>query len=200
MIAGPGTLFAYGPSPFFVFGELLRRRLLSNNETVEQYLYRRLLDPIGLRPTFWSTDQTGQIQLPFGAFLTARQWAIFGEFLRLQGKWEGRQLIAPELLADCFTATDANPLYGLTFWLSPSRLTKLSEEQKAKIHIQDPRQRDMVVNPALPILPVDYIMAAGAGKQRLYLFPEMGYIIVRQGEAARPPFQDDVFLRQLLFD
>ncbi|MCP4752467.1 MAG: serine hydrolase, partial [Proteobacteria bacterium] len=88
-VADPGTLFAYGPSHYFAFGELMKRKLKPRGETVRQYLHRRLLDPIGLKPAFWSDNRSGQIALPFGAFLTAREWSKFGELVRLEGNWQG---------------------------------------------------------------------------------------------------------------
>lgn len=47
----PGERFQYGPIPYQVFGELMRRKLAQRNESVEAYLKRRILDPIGLKPS-----------------------------------------------------------------------------------------------------------------------------------------------------
>ena len=44
----PGQSFQYGPIPYQIFGELMRRKLAEKNESVEAYLKRRILDPIGL--------------------------------------------------------------------------------------------------------------------------------------------------------
>ena len=55
----PGTRFEYGPVPFQVFGELMTRKLRSKNESVKDYLRRRILDPIGLKVAFWR-DYNGQ--------------------------------------------------------------------------------------------------------------------------------------------
>lgn len=76
--AAPGEKFSYGPIPFQCFGELLRRKLAPKNESVEAYLRRRILDPIGLKVGFWRKDADGNINLPAGAFLTPRKWVKFG--------------------------------------------------------------------------------------------------------------------------
>jgi hypothetical protein len=44
-----------------------------------------------------------------------------------------------------------------------------------------------------PDLPKDLFMAAGAGKQRLYVIPSLDLVIVRQGRQAR--FDDRDFLK-----
>ena len=49
----PGTHFEYGPVPFQVFGELMTRKLKPKKETVMSYLHRRILDPIGLKVSYW---------------------------------------------------------------------------------------------------------------------------------------------------
>lgn len=44
----PGTTFEYGPVPFQIFGEVMRRKLASRNESVLDYLKQRIFVPIGL--------------------------------------------------------------------------------------------------------------------------------------------------------
>jgi len=49
-------------------------------------------------------------------------------------------------------------------------------------------------------MPVKVVMAAGAGKQRLYLLPEQGMVVVRLAEmtAGGQEFTDPEFLKLLL--
>ena len=164
----PGEKFQYGPVPFQCFGELLRRKLEPRGETVEGYLQRRLLHPLGLTANSWRKDAAGQPHLPSGAALTAREWAKFGQLVLNRGAWDGRQLISEKLLAECFHGTPAHPTYGLTFWLNAA----------------DERPRDLV-------------MAAGAGKQKLYLVSSLKLLIVQFAEATRR-FQERELLRLVL--
>ncbi|MGH9900696.1 MAG: serine hydrolase domain-containing protein, partial [Pyrinomonadaceae bacterium] len=53
-VADPGTKFEYGPAPFQIFGEVMRRKLAAKKETPLDYLKRRVLDPIGLRVAEWT--------------------------------------------------------------------------------------------------------------------------------------------------
>ena len=110
-VAAPGRKFSYGPNPFQIFGEILRRKLTARDETVTQYLARKILDPLGIKPARWRLAATGQPNLPSGAALTARDWAKFGEAIRLDAKG----ILPAGKVAGCFRGTEANPGYGLTW-------------------------------------------------------------------------------------
>ncbi|HEX8289847.1 MAG TPA: serine hydrolase [Pyrinomonadaceae bacterium] len=199
-----GSTFEYGPAPFQIFGELMRRKLLKKNESVMDYLKRRILDPIGLNVSSW-TMQNGQPNLPSGAFLTAREWAKFGQFVESDGRWNGKQIIAKKLLDETLVGTKTNPNYGLTFWLNRSNDGKANVAEKTNGRRQDvqdalgiePETTRISQEGIAAELPKDTFMAAGAGKQRLYVIPSMNLVIVRQGRQGR--FEDREFLLRLLF-
>ena len=152
--AEPGTSFSYGPIPFQVWGDLMRRKLESGGESVEDYMKRRLLDPIGMQVAYWRKDEDGAIQFPAGAFITAREWAKFGLFVLAGGEWKGKRLVSKQGLKECFQSSEANPNYGLTFWLG-----------------------------RWDGIPSDLVMAAGKGKQKLYIIPSKELLIVQMAEA-----------------
>lgn len=176
---GDAASFQYGPAPFQVFGEVLRRKLQPSGETVTQYLERRLLQPIGLRVGAWTNAASGQPNLPSGASLTAREWIKFGQLLEQNGVWNGRAVLRSDLLPTLFQGSEINPAYGLTFWLNAAgvgagRNTNFSNA----------------------IAPTDLMMAAGAGNQRLYIMPSLDLVIVRFGRQA--PYSDAEFMAKLL--
>lgn len=190
MSGKPGGQFEYGAYHLNAFGEALQRRL--KGETFEQYLLRRVLKPLGLTLEWRIRCPDGNPQLGGGGAMTARDWATFGEFMRLDGQWEGIQLIRKELLAECLLGTKQNPAYGLTWWLKKS----VPDALIAKVPIL---QRDMGDIVKSNWLPADLFMAAGAGKQRLYVIPSMKMVIVRQGDLrASRGFSDAEFLDRLL--
>lgn len=182
----PGTHFEYGPVPFQIFGEVMRRKLMPKNETVDAYIKRRILDPIGLEVAVWRKSE-GQPLLPQGVALTAREWVKFGKLLRDRGKWNGKQLIAEKLLAELIVGSKVNPAYGITFWLnadgtgpSGSGRKSLSGDVGSK-KISDG---------------LDIFMAAGAGNQRLYIMPSKDMAVVRFG--AFGEYDDREFIKKLL--
>ena len=113
--APPGTRFSYGPVPFQIFGEVMRRKLGGDPLA---YLQRRIFQPIGLEYAFWRRGPDGNPHLPSGAFLTARNWARFGELVRQGGVWQGQRVVDAALLDRCFEPSQVNPLYGLSWWLA----------------------------------------------------------------------------------
>ncbi|MBI5264121.1 MAG: serine hydrolase [Bradyrhizobium sp.] len=178
----PGTAFMYGPSHFYVFGELMRRKLQSRNETPLDYLTRRVLDPIGLRIAQWSKDEAGNPHMPAGAYLAAREWAKYGRLIKQRGMWQGKKILDSAILAECSRGSAVNPGYGLTFWLGLPITPKIVTTCSAP--------------PRDAAFPSDLVEAAGHGKQRLYIIPSLDLVVVHQAESAT--FRDREFLSLLL--
>lgn len=186
--AAPGTRFIYGPASFGVFSELMTRKLKGDPVA---YLERRVLTPIGLKVAHWNRDASGNASLFGGLWLEAGDWAKYGQFIAQNGVWNGKQVLPADLLAQCFKPSAANPAYGLTFWLSASVPPEVDGGRA-----QDSRGRP--VNPPAPgaALPPDFRMAAGAGKQRLYIVPGANLVVVRYGDGG--PWSDTDFFKLLL--
>lgn len=192
--AGAPGVFRYGPAPFQVFGEIVRRKLAAagRSDDVLAFMNERLFQPAGVTHGPWRR-QAGQPNLPSGARFDARNWARFGAFVQGGGRIHGRAIVDGTALADCFRPTPANPGYGLTWWLLRPGLVP-----------PDPRSPIDASAAALAGLPT-VTMAAGAGDQRLYLIPDHDLVVVRQATgilAGRrrggPVWSDADFLRLVL--
>lgn len=184
--AAPGTRFQYGAAPFQIFGEVLRRKLEPRGETVAQYLKRRLLDPVGIQTGFWRGMGQGQPQLPSGAYMNAREWAKFGDFIRRGGEWNGAQILPREEVEAMFRGSDVNPAYGLTWWLN----VDISPELRAEVRQLENNFGAMDRVPGLEGM----VTAAGAFKQRLYIIPSRRMVVARLGNSVGPQFDDARFL------
>lgn len=171
-----GTQFSYGPVPFQIFGELVRRKLVAaktGDRDPLDYLTRRLLTPLGIRPIRWQRGSDGMPHLPSGAAITARDWANFGQFVLAGGVHRGKNLVDPATLRANFEASKANPGYGLTWWMPRPGMI-------------GPGPRSGLVNEAVSLSGLGrFSMAAGAGNQRLYLLPDQDMVIVRQADGIR---------------
>lgn len=183
----PGEVFQYGPVPFQVFGELMRRKLASKNETVRGYLDRRILNPIGMKIAYWRKIG-GELDLPGGAFATAAEWAKFGIFLKNGGNWNGKQIVSKKLLDECFVGTKANPAYGIAFWLNQKGFGSSGDT----IGFRD----DFTVKGVKTQVAADLFWSAGLGDQRLYVVRSLDLVVVRQGNFGK--FNDREFLEKLI--
>ena len=171
-IAAPLKVFSYGPNPFQCFGEALKRKLQkrSPKETVTQYLMRKLIQPLGIKVSYWINASKGEPGLPGGAYLQAREWIKFGEMVRLGGVYGNKRIVSSKNLAELFKPTKVKPTYGVGWWLSAKGSP----------------------------LPEDLAYAAGSGTQHLYILPKLGLVLQRFGEIGRRKYSHAALFRALL--
>ncbi|MFM1822608.1 MAG: hypothetical protein RI967_874 [Planctomycetota bacterium] len=243
----PGARFRYGPSHFYVFGELLERKLDAagtGDADTAAYLERRLFEPLGISVAF-TRDGARHPNLPGGGRTSARDWATFGEFVRQGGirhadddeirDEEARRLVSRAALDALFVASGPNPEYGLTWWLLDGRrdggtgnpedaiaadlaadalaanapadegrpLRRALRERLARRAVEAARaRREDDTNDraaAVDTSAIKGVMAAGKGKQRLYILPGHELVVVRFGAVdGGRDFEDARFLALLL--
>ena len=171
MVAAPGERFQFGPSHLAVFGEVLRRKLAPERSDALAYLERQILDPIGLKIADWERDAAGNLDLANGARMTAGEWAKFGVLIRDRGFWRGDVVLDAEGIEACLQQGEIQPRFGLTLWLN-------ARESDAA------HSRGSTAGQAATY-GEDFIMAAGAGNQRLYVIPALNLVVARFGEDDR---------------
>lgn len=193
ILAPPGARFIYGPSHLQIFCELLRRKLRGTSAI--SYLTQNITEPLGLGSLEFKKDQRGN-PLPASGFeLTAREWARLGQLVLGNGNYHGRQLVPASLLHEAFAGSDANPTYGLTFWLN--RTAPRAREIDMEKELDLPWERAHWIDTCIcKSAPSDMIACIGSGYQRLFVIPSMRAIIVRLGQGAK--FSDAHFLRLVL--
>jgi CubicO group peptidase (beta-lactamase class C family) len=179
MIAAPGERFQFGPSHLAVFGEVLRRKLAPKRTDALAYLERQILDPIGLEIAGWERDAAGNPDLANGARMTAGEWAKFGVLIRDRGYWHGEVVLDAEGIEACLQRGEVQPRYGLTFWLNVRKPD--AAHSRGSTAGQTAAYGE------------DFIMAAGAGNQRLYVIPALNLVVARFGEDDRD-WRDPDFL------
>ena len=192
VVAIPGERFIYGPASLQVFHELFRRKLASHRETPTHYLERKVLRPLGLGPQEYKKDRAGNPLLAAGFRLTAEQWSRIGRLI-LSG---GTPVLSQPSLSQSLRGTNANPAFGMGFWINRS-----AGPDAREFDIEDMLERDWWNQEWRDIClcrdaPPDTIASVGSGYQRLIVIPSMELVIVRLGKNAR--FSDGEFLRILL--
>jgi CubicO group peptidase (beta-lactamase class C family) len=176
----PGAEFQYGPAPFQVFGELIKRKLAESTEDPLAYLKRKIFTPLGITSVDWTRSTDGNWNLATGASLSAQDWAKYGQFLEQKGRFNDKKILDKRSFdRELLKSSDANPAYALTFWINEPGV---SPKGKSRNYLR--------------AAPADAFMAAGAGGQRLYVIPSEDMVIVRFGRDES--FEDNAFL-SLLF-
>jgi len=181
-VRAPGKRFRYGSNHLMVFGEVMKRKLAAASKDDQPlpkdfvaYLKDRVLGPIDCEFASWLRDAKGNPALPYGAYMTAREWAKFGLLVLNRGKHGEQQVVPTEHFDECFVGSKANPIYGLNFWLVGKR--------------------------ARGSIPKDTVTAAGMYNQKLYIIPSRELLVVRLGRTgARTRFGDAGFLSRLFGD
>jgi CubicO group peptidase (beta-lactamase class C family) len=191
----PDYACIYAPCNFQVLAAIFERK--TGHDPV-LYLYEKLLSALGFSTNgllLWTRDKLGKPQMAGGAYFTAREWARYGKLWLQNGAWQGRQLLDPEIVAQAVTCSNSAFLgYGLTWWLN--RPTAGTYNPGVDIIPADGRgDGDQIATNA----PADMYMAAGTGKQRLYVIPSLRLVVVRYGHAlASPGWSDHELLGKLL--
>lgn len=188
----PGTTFQYGPSCYYVLGEIMKRKLAAQKQTPLDYLKQRILNPIGVNVGDWVHDASGNPHIPNGAHLTARNWAKYGRWLLQGGEWNGKQIVRKDLLDELVKPSKANPGHGLALWLN---------QPGGQGAVGVAAQKSEPGDTAGWIFRgghSDLFAALGAGKCRMYVIPSLKMVVVRQADNKSDRFDDNTFLSLLL--
>jgi CubicO group peptidase (beta-lactamase class C family) len=150
---------------------------------------------LGLHRLNYKKDSLGNPLPATGFELTAREWARFGELLLRNGHYHRQQIVTAALLREALTGSQANPSYGLTFWLNSQAPNGREADMERMLDL--PWQNAQWTNVCIcKDAPADMVVALGSHYQRLYVIPSLNLVVVRQGSEAK--FSDANFLRLLL--
>ena len=174
-----------------VFGALLGEVGKPRQEDAFEYQQRRVLAPLSIASRDWERDRAGNPMIPFGAYLSAREWSKLGTFLLCEGRVGETQVVGPERIALLSTPCPVKSGYGLGFWLRES-LAHAQEDES-----QPGAGEPAVAADALAGLPEDVYFSAGLNGQRLYVIPSRGLAIARLALSG-DGWSDVEFLRLLL--
>jgi CubicO group peptidase (beta-lactamase class C family) len=188
----PGATFQYGPSCYYVLGEIMKRKLAARNQTPLDYLKQRILDPIGVKVGDWVHDASGNPHIPNGAHLTAHNWGKYGQWLLQGGEWNGKQIVKKELLHELVKPSAANPGHGLALWLNQPGGQGAVGVAGQKSELDD--KAGWIYRGGHS----DLFAALGAGKCRMYIIPSLEMVVVRQADRKADRFEDNTFLSLLL--
>jgi CubicO group peptidase (beta-lactamase class C family) len=164
LAATPDTLWSYSSGTSNIVARLLRESFGGDVTAFVRYTRSRLFEPASMTSAFFEHDASGT---PIGSsfvFMTARDWARFGELHRNDGVWNGKRVLPEGWVRYVTTPTPRAPqgCYGAHWWLNAG-------------DSEDPQRRPW------PSLPSDAYAARGYGGQWLLVVPSRELVIVRLG-------------------
>jgi CubicO group peptidase (beta-lactamase class C family) len=120
----PGRDFVYSSGDSMILSDLMTRMLTDRTDAegrraaMDEFIRGRLAEPVGLRSLTPEYDARGSMIGGVMMHMTTRDYARFGEFLRLKGKSNGRQLLSARWVDFMTTPSERNTAYGGQLWLN----------------------------------------------------------------------------------
>ncbi len=168
----PGAKFQYWDEATQVYGYVLTNIA---GQSLEDYLRKRVLEPIGVTTFQWRRDETGRVlNWTGGVVISAADLARFGLLFLNRGRWNGRQVVPADWVDQATqvqvppTVPDALPkswrqgsgVYGYHWWVNGRR----PDGQRYWPHA-----------------PLNTYCRSGYNNNRLWVIPAWNMVIVRLG-------------------
>ncbi len=127
----PGTFWDY-ENYDTLLGVYAMKQVIGDSQAYLEFPRKRLLDKIGMRNTFLSTDRFGDFIMSSQIYTTARDLARFGLLYAQNGMWKDERLISEEWIDFVRTPAPATSetgnFYGGQFWLVPDDRTDVPKD------------------------------------------------------------------------
>ncbi len=159
--APPDTVWRYSSGTSNLVARLLRDAFQGDLPAMLRWSRERLFDAADMTSAFLEPDASGTFIGSSFAFMTARDWARFGELHRRDGDWFGRRVLPEGWVRYVTTPTPAAPggRYGAHWWLNAGEAS---------------RRR-------WPGLPREVYVASGHSGQYVWVAPTAKLVVVRLG-------------------
>jgi CubicO group peptidase (beta-lactamase class C family) len=129
--------------------------------TSHRYMMTEVVEPMGCETLAYQpegVDAAGNVRLGGSILMSCRDLARLGQLYLNGGRWDGRQLIAADYIAEAVSPSPLNASYGFLWWLNHEGRT--------------------------PNAPRSMYMAAGARGQFCFVLPEQRMVIATMGFGA----------------
>ena len=115
----PGEKFLYNSMNSFILAVIITRIA---KESLESFISRRLLQPLGIKSFFWEKSRDGYSKGGFGVYMSCEAWARVGVMILNRGVYEGKRIISEEWIELATRVHGVPPLdtgafnYGYHIW------------------------------------------------------------------------------------
>ena len=127
----PGTFWDY-ENYDTLLGVYAMKQAIGDPQAYLEFPRERLLDKLGMRNTFLSTDRFGDFILSSQVYTTARDLARFGMLYAQNGMWKDERLLSEEWIEFVRTpapaTSESGNSYGGQWWLVPDDRTDVPSD------------------------------------------------------------------------
>jgi CubicO group peptidase (beta-lactamase class C family) len=179
----PGRVWAYNNSAIQTLQRVLER---ATGRNVVEYAHDRLLAPIGMTHSRYTTDPAGNELMFMGLRSTCRDMARFGLLMLDHGRWGDEQVVSADWVraATGRSSTPLNAAYGYLWWLNRPGVIASPLAASSIDGVANPTTvRGQMVQGA----PADTFWAIGLGNQIIQVDPGSRTVVVRLGTAEPRP-------------
>lgn len=192
----PGTRFRYGPVCWEVLAELMHRKLQARGETLERFLQRAVMRPIGLSSPNWRSDKKGRFYLSTGAELSVDELGRLGRTLGRLLKGESADGFDAAHYAAMSRTSGPNRMFGAGVWRNINRSSPRSAEIEVEDSLNGPLNPGFWQQACLSkVQPASMAALIGSSGRRVFLWPEQNRTVARLGVSSA--WQDRPFLNSL---
>ncbi|MCC6523665.1 MAG: beta-lactamase family protein [Polyangiaceae bacterium] len=114
LVSEPGQVFAYNNEATLLLAGVVER---AAGMPLDDYLRRKLFEPLGIGDVRWERDAAGTPATYSGLALEARDLAKVGALLLAGGEWQGRSVVPSTWLTEAAKPSAVEPTHGLLTWL-----------------------------------------------------------------------------------
>lgn len=192
----PGSLFRYGPACWEVLAELMQRKLAARGETLEKFLHRAVMSPIGLGSPNWRSDKKGRFFLSTGAEMSVEELGRLGRTLAALLRGAGADGFDPGIFARMTRSSAANPMFGGGIWRNANARHAGAYPIEIENALDPPRSPGFWSAACISHRqPASLAALVGSSGKRVFIWPAEGKVVARLGRS--PAWKDGAFLDAL---
>jgi hypothetical protein len=196
LVDPPGSLFRYGPASWEVLAELMHRKLVARGETLEKFLHRAVMRPIGLSSPDWRSDRKGRFFLSTGAEMTVEDLGRLGRTVGALLRGENAADFDAGIFARMTRSSAANPMFGGGIWRNVNARKAGAFPVEIEDALDPPRSPGFWAGACLSRRqPAEMVALIGSSGRRVFIWPSQDRVVARLGRAAS--WKDGPFLDAL---
>lgn len=192
----PGQVFRYGPACWEVLAELMQRKLAARGDSLEGFLHRAVMSPLGLSSPKWRSDGKGRFYLSTGAELSVEELGKLGRAIAALLRGESAGGIDAGHFAAMTRPSAVNPIFGGGLWRNVHARKSGAVEFEVEDVLDPPRGPEFWGSACLSTKhPADLVALVGSSGRRVFIWPSQDRVVARLGVAAS--WKDRPFLDAL---